>query len=123
MVLLEDDVCVDGLRCLIEDIVNDGLDNASRQLLLHCRLIAIPKNGPGLRPIAMGESFFKLACLFCLDQVMDQLVAFFEPLQVAVGSKAGLERAYRRLLAAMEACGSNGAALFTDVSNAFMQFQ
>ena len=46
----------------------------------------------GARPIAMRESFYKLAGLYGLSLVSDELPELFEPLQLAF-SRGGSERA------------------------------
>ena len=52
---------------LIKDIINGSLTGAARELLVSSTLIATKKSSGGFRPVAMGESFYKLACLYILN--------------------------------------------------------
>jgi hypothetical protein len=119
--IAEDDICLDGLMVLVEAICNDELDDHSRGILLQSRLLALVKEegDPTPRPIAIGGALYKLACVYSINLVRDQLGDFFEPLQFAVCSSGGAERLFHRLQAALEAGGPEVCMLFTDVKNAF----
>ena len=64
--LLEDESCLDAITLLAQLIANNELDDHSRRLLTSSVLHAIPKSDGGLRPLALGELFVKLACKYCL---------------------------------------------------------
>ena len=53
----------------------------------------VNKPGGGIRPIAVSEVFYRLACIYALELVRDVLPDVFEPIQLGVGSVGGSERA------------------------------
>ena len=91
--LLEDESCLDAITLLAQLIANNELDDHSRRLLTSSVLHAIPKSDGGLRPLAMGELFVKLACKYCFLIASHSFPTMFEPIQVAVGCPGGPQRA------------------------------
>jgi len=80
--LIDDDDCLHGISTLIEDIANGILSTRERDLILTCSLIAAQKSDSGsVRPIAMGEAFYKLAGHYVLYVVKDSLPKLLEPIQ------------------------------------------
>ena len=60
--------CTEGLAFLVERLINGDLDPRLRPYFLGARLIGIPKPDNGVRPVAIGEVFYKLAAMYaCLD--------------------------------------------------------
>ena len=70
-----------------------------------------------MRPIAMGEAFYKLACLYALNLVRDQVRTALGPIQCAF-STGGPESALHILQAAIE-LHPDWVIISTDISNAF----
>jgi hypothetical protein len=64
--LVDDADCLAALGALVSDIINGRLIGSSRDLLLSSLLVPVAKSSGGTRPIAMGECFYKLACLYNL---------------------------------------------------------
>ena len=60
--LVEPDICRLSIIALLKDILNGSIPDAARPYLLASRLVAITKpNSDSLRPIAVGELFYRLA--------------------------------------------------------------
>ena len=118
--LLEDDTCLDGIALLVQLIANNQLDPHSRRLLTSSLLLGIPKpDSDGLRPLAMGELFLKLAAKYCHDMDKGEHTDIFEPIQLALDSPSGAERAMQRVQAAIEANPTEHITLHLDCTNAF----
>ena len=124
-VLSQSDDCLDGLSHIIQDMTNNRLEPHARDLLTQSRLFAIPKSASDStpRPLAIAEPLLKLANLYQLDGLQDSLFAHFSPLQEAICSPSGCEKAIHVLNAALEARTLAGpdlpAVLLADASNAF----
>ena len=124
-VLSHSEDCLDGLMHIIQDMTNNRLEPHARDLLTQSRLFAIPKSASDdtPRPLAIAEPLLKLANLYQLDGLQESLFDHFRPLQEAVCSPSGCEKAIHVLNAALEArtlAGPNlPAVLLADASNAF----
>ena len=112
-----DQDCLHGLASLTRDIINGALTGRSRELLLSSVLIAARKSNGGLRPIAMGEAFYKLSCLYMLSVVRKDIPGALGPMQFAL-SPGGSESAVLVLQAAMDS-NPDWVLISTDLSNAF----
>jgi hypothetical protein len=64
-----------------------------------------PKANNGVRPIAISESFYKLATMYAMSLITNTLPMLFEPLQLGVGAVGGTERAVHILQAGLEPWG------------------
>jgi hypothetical protein len=118
--LLEDDTCLDGIALLVQIIANNQLDPHSRRLLTTSLLLGIPKpGGDTLRPLAMGELFLKLAAKYCHNMDKGSHTDICEPIQLALDSPSGAERAMQRVQAAIEANLTEHITLHLDCVNAF----
>ena len=115
--LIGDQDCLHGLASLTRDIINGALTGRSRELLLSSVLIAARKSNGGLRPIAMGEAFYKLSCLYMLSVVRKDIPGALGPMQFAL-SPGGSESAVLVLQAAMDS-NPDWVLISTDLSNAF----
>ena len=74
----------------------------ARTLLVSSILIGIKKSSGGTRPIAMGETFYKLAGLYCVSLIpLKDIRAILEPIQFAL-SPGGSETAVHILNAALD---------------------
>ena len=58
-----------GLACIVSRIRNGRLDDRFKPLLLSCWLVGVPKPDGGTRPIAVGESLYKMAAFHALKSV------------------------------------------------------
>jgi len=82
--------------------------------------LGIPKpDSDALRPLAIGELFLKLAAKYCHDMDKGEHTGIFEPIQLALDSPSGAERAMQRVQAAIEASPTEHITLHLDCTNAF----
>ena len=100
-----------------KDILNGTLTGKARELLVSSILFAGKKASGGSRPIAMGEAFYKLACLYALDLVYDRVRTALGPIQFAF-SPGGPESALNILQSTIEV-HPDWVIISTDISNAF----
>ena len=88
------------------------------ELLVSCVLCAVGKPSGGSRPIAMGEAFYKLSCLYALSLVgPTRTCKALGPIQFAL-SPGGPESALHVLQSAVE-LHPDWVIVSTDISNAF----
>ncbi len=113
-----------GLCALIKDICNGVFTGEIKKRLLSHVLIPIPKI-PGqsaVRPIAMGEVFVKLAALYRISLIEQDLPSFFSSIQYGVKKPGGSEAAAQITKALYNHAASLDLAtiiLKTDFANAF----
>lgn len=118
--MIRDDTCIKGLAALINDIINDDLPTQAKDFILSSRLIAIDKNnGNNLRPIAIGEYFYRLAAYRQIKQVNNQVPQLFLPIQLGVGISGGCENIIHNIQHALQDSNNPVAALAIDFKNAF----
>jgi hypothetical protein len=118
--LWSDVVCKTGISLLVQLICNNSLDPQSRFLLTSSLLHGIPKGNDDLRPLAIGEEFLRLASKYCFNLDSHSFSSIFEPLQLAIGSAGGSERALQTIQAAIEHGSPQGhIALHIDGTNAY----
>jgi len=117
--LVADPDCVQGLCSLVVDMLNGHLPDRARAYLTSSLLIPVNKSGGGIRPIAVSEVFYRLACIYALELVRDVLPDVFEPIQLGVGSVGGSERAVHLLQAGLATMGPDAVVLKCDFQNAF----
>ena len=92
LALIDDSDCLNGLASLVKDIINGTLPVEARTLLVSSILIRIKKPSGGTRPIAMGETFYKLAGLYCVSLVPSKDIrAILEPIQFALSLQEALK--------------------------------
>jgi hypothetical protein len=117
--LAESPICMAGIITLLKDIINGNIPAASRPYLLACRLVGLNKNGGGVRPIAIGEVFYRLAAVIAVKKVVIQAVDLLAPHQYGVGMSSGAERILHSMQHTMADKTLKYAAMKIDVSNAF----
>ena len=117
--MLADDVCLEGITVLVQLIANNALDDQSRMLLTSSLLFGLPKPNGDIRPIAVGELFVKLAARYCFDLSAPHFPGHFEPVQLAVGSPNGCERAMQIIQARIESDPTGLIAIHIDFANAY----
>jgi hypothetical protein len=82
IVLVNDTTCMSGLAKLVCDILNDRLSDEARQYVVACHLVCLPKDNDenNLRPIAIGEIFYRLAAAIayslCSTTIKEKLNRF-----------------------------------------------
>jgi hypothetical protein len=119
--LVNSTTCMDGLACLFQDILNNDLPASIRPHILACRLVASnkPNGGKGIRPIAIGEMFYRVAATIAVRRVSDKAVKLLQPHQFGVGLPSGCERVIHILQHQLTDTTCKRAALQIDISNAF----
>ena len=119
-ILAQSDVCRLGFVALLRDIINGELPDEARQLLLTSRLVALAKpNSDSLRPIAVGELFYRLAAIVAVRRVMSEAAGLLAPHQYGVGVPAGAERIVHTLQHELTDADKRLALLQLDMANAF----
>ena len=118
--LSESALCRGGIIALLKDIINGDLPHSARQLLLSSRLVALNKpGGSGLRPIAMGEMFYRLAALIVTRNIAKTAASLLSPHQYGVGVSSGAERIVHSLQHTLADTTRRLSLLQVDISNAF----
>ena len=82
-----------GLQLFIRDICNGVFAGELKQRLLSCVLVALAKKGGGVRPIAVGEVFVKLASHYLMSLIEDAMPRFSPSIQFGVKQPGGSETA------------------------------
>ena len=114
--LLDDEVCCTSLCHMMADLLNGFLSRQVLRRLNRARLIAIPKPDGGVRPVAMGDVFGKLAGIILFQRYENTLEPLFAPMQQGIMSKAGCERIVHTL---HEKYLTGHSILSVDLKNAF----
>ena len=104
---------VANLICLINRGVLTG---EGKTMLLASRLLAI-KNGPKIRPVAVGETIYRLAAHYAISQI-GNLSKLFPRIQLGL-HRAGTERYIHRLQAFLEKQQNDCVVMSLDIKNAF----
>lgn len=85
-VLTEDEDCFTGLAMLLQDITNGTLPDSIKPFLLPSNLIGLDKNsGASVRPIAIGEIFYRIAAYRGQLYVQQAAKDLLQPIQLGVG--------------------------------------
>ncbi len=114
--------CMQALAAFTSDIRNGVLDHRARDCLLASRLMGVPKH-PGLRPIAAGETFFKLTSALSLLPHAATIAEIFSEvdgcLQLGVGRQGGSETALHLIRFLLEDHPDRYSGAAIDLVNAF----
>ena len=86
--------------------------------LLDSKLLALQKEAGGVRPIAIGEVWYRLAAMCAIEAVGKAAGRALAPLQVGVGTAGGTEAVAHSVAAALEK-DPHAIALTVDMRNAF----
>jgi hypothetical protein len=109
-----------GVCRLVTDILNGNLTDQELLLVNAARLHAIPKSGgKGVRPIAVGEIFYRLAGCVRNATIAANVHSLFPRIQYGVGIKGGAEKALHKIRVAYDKHGKDGVVIRTDFTNAF----
>ena len=117
--LAESDICRAGIIALLKDIINGNLPESARQLLLASRAIGLGKPDDGIRPIAIGELFYRLAGVIAVRKIAMTAGKLLAPHQFGVGIANGAERILHSLQRSLTDKQAKLALLKVDISNAF----
>ena len=101
----------------LSDIINGKIEGLLKVALQSARLIAI-ESGKGIRPIAIGEVFLRLAGRMALARIKDPEL-LFDGIQFGVGAKNGADRMIHSAYAIAEALGPTCVIAKIDLSKAF----
>jgi len=109
-----------GVCRLITDILNGDLTDHELELINASRLHAIPKpSGKGVRPIAVGEIFYRLAGCVRNATIAANVPSLFPSIQYGVGIRGGAEKAVHKIRVAFDKHGSDAVVIRTDFTNAY----
>jgi hypothetical protein len=117
--LVESDLCRAGIITLLSDIVNNNLPDQARQYLLSSRVVGLAKPDNGVRPIAIGEVFYRLAAVLAVRRVTAVASTLLMPHQYGIGVASGAERILHSMQHTLTDKQRRLAALKCDISNAF----
>ena len=118
--LTKDQDCLNGLALLLQDIINGNLPDSIKPFLLQSTLIGLDKsNGISIRPIAIGEIFYRIAATLALQTIRDAISDLLKPIQLGVGVSGGCEAIIHNLQHLLEQSDHPVAALAVDFKNAF----
>ena len=118
-ILADDSRCRTALLRLMQDLCNDNIPDSIRDLLLSSHLVAIQKPSGGLRPIAIGELFYRIAGSIAVRRVRAEATSLLAPHQFGFGLRNGCERIVHSLQHALTDKDHPCAALQLDLTNAF----
>ena len=113
----QDNVCLEGIKCIVSDIINGKLPLAARDMILSSQLIAIPKKDSSkIRPIAVGECIYRLAATYAMSLVRGKYDHLNEH-QYGVSIPGGAEQMIHEIQ--QELSQPNKIAILVDFANAF----
>lgn len=116
--IARNDDCLAGIAALLNDIRNGTLPDEARPYLLSARLMAVDKN-PGIRPIAVGEAFYRAASITLLTANESIITRALQPFQFAIGTPGGCEAAIHIAQALLNDPSVKRAGISFDLRNAF----
>ncbi|XP_063366199.1 uncharacterized protein LOC134654659 [Cydia amplana] len=103
---------------LINFMYSGGVHPDIVPIIYGANLIALTKKDGGVRPIAVGSTFRRLASKIAVRYILAKLQKIFEPVQLGFGVRGGCEAAVHALRSYLEA-GQCEVLLKIDVKNAF----
>lgn len=106
------------LTALINIMLAGKVPEAITDILYGANLCALQKKDGGIRPIAVGTTFRRLAAKIACRSILGDLSAELQPVQLGFGSKSGCEAAVHTVRTYLEH-QSGEVVLKVDVSNAF----
>jgi hypothetical protein len=117
--LVESALCRAGIIALLSDILNGRLPEQARQYLLSSRMVGLTKPDDGVRPIAIGEMFYRLAAVLAVRRVTAAAATLLAPHQYGIGVPGGGERILHSMQHTLADKHARLAAAKVDISNAF----
>ena len=118
-VLADDAQCRTALVRLMQDICNDNIPEEVKDLLLSSHLVALKKPSGGLRPIAIGELFYRIAATISVRRIRSAATSLLTPLQFGFGIRNGCEQIVHSLQHVLTDSDHPCAVLQLDLTNAF----
>ena len=113
--------CMEGLRCILQDMASGTLPAVVRPHMSATRLVALGKPNGSPRPIAMGELFYRIVAVRAVHEVQDQTARLLAPHQYGIGVPGGCEHIVHCMQHSLTdlSAGRPQAAVKIDISNAF----
>ena len=115
-VIMGDDVCKKEFAAMMLDLVNGEIDDCVRKRLVRARLVPLGKPDGGIRPIAIGETFLKIAGKVLFARYGEEINEHFGKLQFGCLHKKGVERVVHNVRADI---AEGRHVLAVDQANAF----
>lgn len=112
------DVVLDGITALVNDIVGGKLCPRARQLLVATRSIPLGKKGPGVRPIGIGEVWYRIAASLIVRSIAEHAGLALNP-NFCIGIKGGAQTAVHLIQQALDHPTEKRILFMGDYANAF----
>ncbi|KAJ0174020.1 hypothetical protein K1T71_010166 [Dendrolimus kikuchii] len=106
------------LTALVNFMLSGKVVNEITDILYGANLCALKKKDGGIRPIAVGTVYRRLAAKCCCKKKAEDLKLYFQPNQLGFGSRGGCEAAVHALRTFLQHNGGD-LVLKVDVKNAF----
>ena len=78
-----------GLLRWVQFVADGGLSRRHARKLACARMVALRKDGAGIRPLAVGTMFRRLAGACLLSEMKKRIAEILSPLQLGVGVEGG----------------------------------
>ena len=118
-VVVESKVGLDAVAAILTDLTNGTFSDAMRPWFLGSVGAAIPKPGGDIRPICVGDVFYRLAASRLVQRNISKIRKACGKHQLGQGVRSGCEAIVHFLQAVLETPSGNVAALKIDIKNAF----
>ena len=106
------------LHAFLIDIANGRLPSGMKPYMMGARMVPLRKDNDGVRPVAVGELFVKMAAVGALSTVMDKVASFLaKEGQLGVATKGGLDFIIHSVTAVLKTDAKAVVALI-DIANA-----
>ena len=117
-VLSSNCVIADSFFSVCDLIAKGSFPSSVSGLLSGSRLIALPKTGGDIRPIAIGECLRRVTAKVICRQKKESFATYFEPIQHGVAVEGGTERLVHHVNLLLES-HDDWVLLKSDIKNAF----
>ena len=107
------------LTRLVNEILKGNVPEFVRPILFGANLVALRKKDGGLRPIAVGEVFRRIAARCALHEVGRTVTELTCPLQLGCGVSGGIDAGIHAARAALSTTFSDHIMLKVNFANAF----
>ena len=112
-----DPQCVESFSVLISHIINNQLPVEAKAMLTSSSLVALGKKGGGVRPIAIGELFYRIAAQYAMKLVAPDVKSVLGPHQYGVQTPNGAAQVIHAIQHLLQS--GDLACLSIDIANAF----
>ncbi len=110
---------LEAVAAILTDLTNGTFSDEMRPWFQSSVGIALPKPRGGVRPICIGDVFYRLAATRLAQDYIGNIRKACGPYQFGQGVSSGCEAIVHFLQAALENPTANAAALKVDIKNAF----